>query len=549
MNLYDSFINKLFSSNLLQIELEGDIAEETDSISIPFIQIKKKPTVWEIEKTLTHVANNDYIKCVIVKIRDLQIGLARAETIRRKIYEVRKSGVKVLTYLEGSGNAEYLIASASDKIIVPPWSTLNLIGLKAEVIFLKDAFEKYDIEPHFKSVGEFKSAVETFTSNKMSKAHREMLDSLLGDLFKQLGLSISQGRNKTPSSIEKIIDNGPYLPEEALSNGLIDLVGYEQDIYTEVQKLLDKKIKRIDIDRYIKLLNIKDKIRSLVSVFKKDAFNIGLLTDTGMITPGDSKGRGRSKNIGHNTTIKALREVYKSNKLKALVYRVSSPGGSGLSSDLICRELENISSKMPVIISMSDVAASGGYLIALGGSKIMADPFTLTGSIGVFGGKINIANFLKRFGVNIESVSKGKNAMMFSPTKGFSESESEKIVAMMKDLYDKFITRVSEARKLTKTVTEKSAKGRVWTGNQAKELKLIDAFGGIHDSIKLAASEAKIDIKKVIVRTVKKPKLFDLSMLGKNFGFGSIYDDYIEKFNMLSKEDVKTLMPFIINIK
>ena len=119
----------------------------------------------------------------------------------------------------------------------------------------------------------------------------------------------------------------------------------------------------------------------------------------------------------------------------------------------------------------------------------------------------------------------------------------------MKDLYDKFITRVSEARKLTKTVTEKSAKGRVWTGNQAKELKLIDAFGGIHDSIKLAASEAKIDIKKVIVRTVKKPKLFDLSMLGKNFGFGSIYDDYIEKFNMLSKEDVKTLMPFVINIK
>jgi protease-4 len=549
MNLYDLFMNKLFSSNLLEIELEGDIPEEAETISIPFIQIKRKPTVWELEKALTHVSENDYIKCLILKIKDLHIGLGRAETIRRKIYEVRTSGVKVLTYLEGQGNAEYLIASASDKIIVPPWSTLNLIGLKAEVVFLKDAFEKYDIEPHFKSVGEFKSAVETFTSNKMSKAHKEMLDSLLGDLFKQLGLCISQGRNKTPASVEKIIDNGPYLPEEAQNNGLIDLVGYEQDFDSEVQKLLDQKIMKIDIFRYIKLLNIKDRLRSVISVFKKNTFNIGLLTDTGIITPGDSKGRGKSKNIGHNTTIKALREVYKSDKLKALVYRVSSPGGSGLSSDLICRELEYVSKKIPVIVSMSDVAASGGYLIALGGNKIVADPFTLTGSIGVFGGKINIANFLKRFGINIESVNKGKNALMFSPTKGFSESESKKIVSMMKDLYDKFILRVSSARRLTKVTTEKNAKGRVWTGNQAKELKLIDGFGGIHDSVKLAASLAKIDLKKVIVRTVKKPKVFDLSMLGKNFGLGSVYDDYIEKFNMLSKEDVKTLMPFVINIK
>ncbi len=268
-----------------------------------------------------------------------------------------------------------------------------------------------------------------------------------------------------------------------------------------------------------------------------------------MITPGDSKGRGNSKNIGHNTTIKALREVYKSNKLKALVYRVSSPGGSGLSSDLICKELEKLSKKIPVVVSMSDVAASGGYLIALGGNKIIADPFTLTGSIGVFGGKINVANFLKRFGINIESVNKGKNALMFSPTKGFSEGESKKITSMMKDLYDKFITSVSQARKLTKAETEKNAKGRVWTGNQAKELKLIDEFGGIHDSVKLVASLAKIDMRKVIVRIVKKPKVLDLSTLGKSFGFASVYDEYTDKLDMLANEDVKIIMPFILKIK
>lgn len=549
MTLYDSIINSLFNSNLLEIELEGDIPEETESIPIPFIQIKKKPTVWELEKVLTHVSENEYIKCVILKIKDLHIGLARSESIRRKLFEVRKSGVKVFTYLEGSGNAEYLIASASDKIIVPPWSTLNLVGLKAEVVFLKDAFEKYDIEPHFKSVGEFKSAVETFTSNKMSKAHREMLDSLLGDLFSQLALSISEGRSKSPASIEKIIDDGPYIPDEAQKNGLIDSIGYEHEFDKEIEILLDHKIRKVEIDRYIKLLGAKDRLRAFISFFKNNTFNIGLLTDTGMITPGDSRGRGKSKNIGHNTTIKALREVYKSNKLKALVYRVSSPGGSGLSSDLICRELERLSKKIPVIISMSDVAASGGYLIALGGNRIIADPFTLTGSIGVFGGKINVANFLKRFGINIESVNKGKNALMFSPTKGFSEAESKKITSMMKDLYDKFITRVSEARNLTKAETEKNAKGRVWTGNQAKELKLIDEFGGIYDCIKLAASQANIDISKVIVKTVKKPKVLDLSTIGKSFGFTSVYNEYTEKLSMLANEDVKTIMPFILKIK
>ncbi|NIP39573.1 MAG: signal peptide peptidase SppA [Candidatus Dadabacteria bacterium] len=549
MRLYESFITKLFSFNLIEIELEGDIPEESESIPIPFIQIKTKPTVWQIEKTLTHITQNNYIRCVVLKIKDLHIGLARANAIRTKIQEVRMSGVKVLTYLEGSGNAEYLIASASDKIVIAPWSALNLIGLKAEIVFLKDAFEKYDIEPHFKSVGEFKSAVETFTSSKMSKAHKEMLDSLLGDLFKQLATSISQGRNKTLAGIEKIIDSGPYLPDEALKNGLIDAIGYDHDFDSEVEKLLDHQIKKIEIEKYIKLLHFKDRIRSLISIFKKDAFNIGILTDTGMITQGESQGRGRSKNIGHNTTIKALREVYKSDKIKALVYRVSSPGGSGLSSDLICSELENLSEKIPVVVSMSDVAASGGYLIALGGNKIVTDPFTLTGSIGVFGGKINVANFLKRFGINIESVQKGEHALMFSPTKGFSETESKKIVAMMKDLYDKFISRVSSARKLTKIKTESNAKGRVWTGSQAKELKLIDEFGGIYDSVKIAASLANLDMSKVIVKTVKKPKILDLSTLGKSFGFASVYDDYIDKLNMLSNEDAKTLMPFILKIK
>jgi len=549
MRLYDSLSEKLFNFNVLELELDGEVPEEDDSISIPLIQIKRKLTVWDIERILTHVASKESIKILVVKIKDLQIGLARAETIRRKILEVRNSGIKVYAYLEGSGNIEYLIASAAQKIIIPPWSVLNIIGLKAEVVFLKDALKKIDVEQHFKSVGEYKSAVETFTLNKMSRPHREMLTSLLDDLFKQLCISISQGRGIKLDKLTDLVDEAPFLPDESINNNLVDAVGYEACISEEIENSFDHKVKRVDADKYLKILRIKDRIRSLFSIFNRHSAIIALITDTGMITSGESKGKGRAKNIGHSTTLKTLREIYKNDKIKAVVYRISSPGGSGVSSDLICKELEVLSTKIPVIVSMSDVAASGGYLIPLGASKIVADPFTITGSIGVFGGKFNIKNLFSKFGINIESISKGKHSLMYSPTKGFTETEDKKISDMMKSLYDKFVKRVSDARKLSLKDAEKCAKGRVWTGNQAKNLKLVDGFGGIMDSIKLAAKEADLDEKNLIVRTIKKPNLLDLSVLGKSFGFSSIFDDYLDKIINLSREDVKALMPFIINIK
>jgi len=549
MKFYDRITEKLFNFNVLEMELEEDIPEEDDSISIPFVQIKRKLTVWEIEKILAHIADNDFAKILFIKIRDLHIGLSRAETIRKRLIEVKKSGVIIYAYLEGSGNAEYLVASAANKIIIPPWSVLNIIGLKAEAMFLKDALDKIEVEEHFKSVGEYKSAVETFRLNKMSKPHKEMLTSLLDDLFRQLTISISEGRDIKPDKITELIDHAPFLPEDAKKNKLVDTIGYENEVLNEIEIKLENKIRKIDSDKYLKLLKVKDKIRSLISLFNSDISSVALITDTGMITPGESKGRGRAKNIGHVTTLKMLRSVSKNKKIKAIIYRILSPGGSGVSSDLICKELEVISKEIPVVVSMSDVAASGGYLIPLGANKIVCEPFTLTGSIGVFGGKFNVKKLFSRFGINIESISKGKQSLMYSPTTGFTETEDMKIAEMMKSLYEKFVKRVSEARKLPLKDAEKCAKGRVWTGNQAKELKLVDEFGGIIDSIKLAAIEADLDYKNLLIKVIKKPKVFDLSVLGKNFGLASIFDEYMDKIINLSDEDVKALMPLFIRIK
>ena len=426
---------------------------------------------------------------------------------------------------------------------------LNIIGLKAETIFLKDALDKIEVEEHFKSVGEYKSAVETFRFNKMSKPHKEMITSILDDLFNRLTLSISESRSIKPSKIADLINNAPLLPEDARKYKLIDAIGYENEIINEIESKLDNKVRKIDSHKYLKLLRVKDRVRSFISWFKSDSSSIALLTDTGMITPGESKGRGRTKNIGHVTTLKMLRDVAKNKRIKAVVYRISSPGGSGVSSDLICKELEVISKLKPVVVSMSDVAASGGYLIPLGGNKIVCEPFTLTGSIGVFGGKFNVKKLFSRLGINIESVSKGKQSLMYSPTTGFTGMEDEKISQMMKSMYDKFVKRVSESRKLSLKEAENNAKGRVWTGSQAKERKLVDEFGGIMDSIKIAAKEAELDYNNLYIKVIKKPKVFDLSVLGKNFSLASVLDEYMDKIINLSDDDVKALMPLFIKIK
>jgi protease-4 len=533
--------------NLIEIELQGEILEEEERFFIPFFPRKRKLTLWDLEKIFFHASASPGVLGVLIKIRGLKIGLARAEAIRRGILELREKGKRVFVYIESAGNTEYLIGSAGDSIFTPPWLLLNLIGLKAEVTFFKDMLDKLEIEAQVRGLGEYKTAAEIFTRKSMSEPHRAMIDSIIDDLYNHFVKCVSQGRRIKEENLKSLIDSGPFIAEEALEKKLIDELLYESDLEKRIEEILGEKIQKIRGESFLRIINVKEAIRSVKEKIKGNAKIIALLFDSGMIILGESKGGGGVKTIGSQTLIGMLKKVEEDKNIKALVLRISSPGGSGIASDLIRHRLKAISEKKPVVLSMSDVVASGGYLISLGARKIVAEAFTLTGSIGIIWGKFNLRNFLNKIGVTKDWIVRGNRAMMFSSYKEFTKDEEEKLGEVMGSFYEDFVRKVAEARGMDFKNAERLARGRVWTGKQAKELGLVDELGGIREAINIAKKEAGIpeDVLPVI-KFFSKPKVIQFTPFGKSFSWGV---EFIESLESLERDRVLALMPFWIEVR
>lgn len=548
------FVDNLFSAfekaNFVEIHLSGEISEEEEKSLLPSIGAKKKLTLWDIEKILTAIENSPKHIGAIIKISDLAIGFARANLIRSRLAELREKGKKIMVYFESGGNVEYLIASAADKIYTPPWATINLIGLKAEITFYKDALDKLGVMAHMKGFGEYKSASETFTRNSMSKPHNEMINSIIGDLQEQLEDFISEGRGISSQKVKSLIDAGPFLPEKANDASLIDGILYETDIDQEASRLTDTKINLIPSGKFLRMLNIKDNIRSAVSKVSSNYEQVAIVADSGMITLGHSRGSGPVKSMGSESLIKLLDKVSSNRKIKAIVLRVLSPGGSALASDLICKKLEDISRRIPVIISMSDVAASGGYLISLGAHKIVADSMTITGSIGVVSGKFDLSGLYEKLGISKQHVLKAKNALMYSPSKGFSKDEEKKLLEIMEFYYERFVGRVSVSRKMDFDKAEEFSRGRVWTGKQARDRGLIDEMGGISTAVQIAKEQLGMsEAKSCIIKYYSEPRGLQLSSIINQSSLINQFTDIMESISTLKRESVLTVMPFYIDLK
>jgi len=548
------FIDKIFSyfgrADFVDISLSGEISEEEDKSLLPLVGARKKLTIWDIEKILAAIGANPNIKGAIIKITDLQIGFARANLIRERLWNLKAQGKTIIAYMESGGNLEYLIASAASRIYLPPWAMLNLIGLKAEVSFYKDSLDKIGVVAHMKGFGEYKSASETFTRSSMSKHHREMINSIIGDLEEQLERYISEGRGVGASDFKVLIDNGPYMAAKAVELSLADGILYESDLEQEASKLSDIKPRLIKAFKFLRILNIKDKIRSLAGKISGSYPSIAVVSDSGMITLGSSRGRGPVKSLGSGSLIDLLDKVSKERNVKGLVLRVLSPGGSAIASDLICRKLEEISQTKPVVISMSDVAASGGYLISLGAHKIVADSMTITGSIGVVSGKFDLSGLYSKLGISKEYVLKAKNALMFSPGKDFSKDEEKKLLEIMEYYYERFVQRVAMARYMDFDKAEEVSRGRVWTGKQAKELGLIDETGGLRTAITLAQEEAGISSgRNSLVKFYSESRGLQLSALVNGSIFINHFTDIVDILNGLDRERVIAIMPFNISLK
>lgn len=543
-------INSIKRYNFIEIELRGEIPEEEERFPLPFILRKRKLTLWDLERLFLYASNSPKVLGVLVKIRELRIGLARAEAIRRGILELREKGKKVFVYLESADNVQYLIGSAAEKIYMPPWAMLNLIGLSAEVTFFKDTLDKLGIEAHIKGLGEYKSAAETFTRKTMSEPHKNMMDSIIGDLYSQFVKYVSQGRGMEEKSIMALVDEGPFLAKEALRRGLIDETVYEGDLEKKIEEETALKMQKISSRSFLKLLRISEIVYSIKERIRGNVSTIALVCDSGMITLGESRGSGGAKTLGSETLIKILKKLGDDKGIKAIVLRISSPGGSGVASDLIRYQIKSISEKKPVVISMSDVAASGGYMIALGANKIVADSLSLTGSIGIVSGKFNLNSFLKRLGVTKEWITRGKRALMFSSNKGFTKKEEEKLDEIMESFYRDFVEKVAEGRAMDFESAEQLSRGRVWTGKQAKEAGLIDGLGGIKEAIRIAKKEAGIPEEvSPTIRFISKPKGFQFTPFGKSFALVLQFDSFIDSLQALERERVLALMPFWIEVR
>ncbi len=452
------------------------------------------------------------ISAVLLDIDMPEEGWAKAEEIRAAIADFRTSGKPVYAFMEMGLNKDYYLASACDKIFLPPPGDLFTNGLAADVMFFRGSLDKLGIYPDIFQIGKYKSAADMFTQKQMTDAHREFMNSLLDDLFGRFVEAIAKARNKSPEEVKAWIDNAPYNAAQAKDAGLIDGALYRD----EVEKELKKRLGYNDGDE-LHIAKAGDYRQiSQESLGLNKGEKIAVVYAAGDIVSGKSEFGGSGETtIGSDSLVKTLEEARDDKGVKAIVLRIDSPGGSGLASDIIWRAIESVKEKKPVVVSMSDVAASGGYYIACNANKIVAEPSTITGSIGVLAGKPVVKGLYDWLGITNEYVMRGQNAGMFRETEKFSDSERKKFEDLVKGTYyDEFLPKVAKGRGKSTDEIDKIGQGRVWTGQQGKERGLVDEYGGLDKAIEIAKQLANIPEDKGVQRVImpRPPSFFEQLM-------------------------------------
>jgi protease-4 len=440
------------------------------------------------------------IKVVLLEIDMSSAGWGKSEEIRDAIADFRSSGKPVYAYLEYGMNKEYYIASACDKIYLAPPGELFINGLAADVMFFRGSLDKLGIYPDIYQIGKYKSAGDTFTRKEMSEAHKEFMDSLLNDLYDRYVAAIAQSRGKTKDQVIAIIDDAPYGSLKAKDAGLIDGVAYREELEKELKaKLGYKEADQLPIVKAGDYAKVEAESLGL-----NEGEKIAVIYATGDIGSGQSENSPRgNQSIGSDTLSKAIDDAREDKSIKAIVIRVDSPGGSGLASDIIWHSVIAAKEKKPVVISMSDVAASGGYYIACGANKIIAQPSTITGSIGVVAGKPVMRGFYDWLGISNQYILRGKNAGMFRETEKFTPEERAKFEDWIKTTYyNDFVPKVAKGRAKDAAYIDSIAQGRVWTGSQGKDRGLVDEFGGLDRAVEVAKDLAKIPKDKGVRRVI-----------------------------------------------
>ncbi len=439
----------------------------------------------------------------------------KVQELRDAIIDFRQSGKKVIAFLEYGGDREYYLATAADRVFLLPTSPLDLTGVASYEVFLRGAFDKAGAYPDFLHIGEYKTAVNQLTERGFTPAHREMSESLNHDMYDQLVRGIAMSRKKTESEVRALIDGGPFSPQDALRAGLVDDLAYLDQVDDRVPEMRPASgdPRRVEGTDYQRI--------SPRSVGIRPRSRIAVLYAVGVIASGKSSFDPLNGGVvGSDTLVDQIRQVRADDSVKAIVLRIDSPGGSSVASDVIWRELmitRDEKPSRPLVTSMSDLAASGGYYIAVPGQVIVAQPATLTGSIGVYSGKFVIDGTLAKVGVNTATVKSGRNADINSPFSRFTPDQQAKLQNYMQGFYDNFVAKVAAGRHTTPERINAVAQGRVWTGEQARERGLVDMLGGLDTAVAVAKQRAKIPADEDVELVAYPPRRSFYEVLTEQF--------------------------------
>tara|TARA_B110000438_G_scaffold80320_1_gene80320 strand:- start:15885 stop:17636 length:1752 start_codon:yes stop_codon:yes gene_type:complete len=539
------------ANSILKIDLSNEVVERASnpftSLSLMNLEPKKQIELKTILDNIEKAKKDENIIAIYLYSPIVNAGLSKTEEIRNKLLEFKKTGKPIISYNEVYSTKSYYLSSVANKIFLNPQGGVDHKGMSATLMFFRGLFEKLNIDMQIFKYGKFKSAVEPFTLDKMSNDNRIQLQLMLNSFNDNMMDSIA---NQRKLSLEKVQKDADQLTlnssKDCLEEGYVDGLIYEDQVEDSLKSLsTDSKLNLISLNNYSSVKGEKKEISKN---------KIAIIYANGEII----SGKGDESMIGSKTTSEAIKKARKDKNVKAIVLRINSPGGSALASDVIWRETTLAKQEKPLVVSMGDYAASGGYYIACAADKIVANPTTLTGSIGVFGMIPNMKEFYKKnFGITVDTVNTNKYSDMGISRK-MTNFERNKIQKTIEDIYSEFITKVGQGRDMSIIAVDEIGQGRIWSGYDAKKIGLIDIYGGLEKAISTAAELAELDNFRIISLPKKEDPITQIindlkqtslsNMLIKDFDFINVKD--IITIKAITKSDkIQARIPYIINLK
>ncbi len=480
---------QIASNSLLVLRLEGDVPEKAQvEIPLPGLDNETRVTVRDVWSALKRAADDPRIKGVVLAPRRVSVGWAKLQEIHDSLAAFKQSGKPLYAFLRFPGTRDYYLATAAEKIYAAPDDYLDVKGLRIEAMYLRNTLDKLGVQMDVVHAGKYKDAYDMFTRTSMTPETREVLNQVLDLYYKNLTETIAAGRKKDVASVRALLDQGPFVAGDALKAGLIDAVGFEDEIVGALQtRTKQSALKKIDTREYL---------RGLAP--DTSSPKIAFLVAEGVITQGRGEdGFGGNEGITTGGFTKLVREVRSDPTVKGVIVRIDSPGGDAIASDDILREMKQLSAAKPVVISMSDVAASGGYFMSVTGDPILAYSTTLTGSIGVITAKPDLRGLYDKLGISKELLTRGRFAAIDSDYKPLDDEERAKLAQTVEATYRGFLNRVATGRHRQVGDIQAIAEGRVWLGSQAKENGLVDQIGGLDRAIEMIREKAKLPAGKI----------------------------------------------------